>query len=307
MNVFVGLEFDDGEASVAGGGENVDHGAIAGSEGWDLRIDMQTIETRVEDGDVADDQRFDPTLRHGTVNGVGAIAGVAASCDVAEVIVESGLIRLIDGELSGTHAKVKLLGWMEGVARGGQTRTGKLKAVQAEDEFARRNDDRLGVGDNREHLCDGSGEALQGGMLIRRMDETGGDVAGVGGVKRGELLGAFVEFVELPLGQVTIEVSDTLAQHGRSAGWNKQLEAFHDDGGSAMAAAGIEPQNTESQGGIDGCLHFRGIHAKYCEGRIAATDQRPRIDGAEGMLQVHAGGDRVKMETRVFDGEYPLK
>ena len=72
--------------------------------------------------------------------------------------------------------------------------------------------------------------------------------------------------MEFPLGQAAMEVRDALAQHGRRSGWNEELEAFDNDGSGAVSAAGIEPQNTEGQGRIDGGLHFRRVHAEYGEG-----------------------------------------
>src|ERR1017187_1239201 len=130
MNVFVGLELDDGESSVPGGGEHVNHGTIAGSESGDLRIDVQTIEARIEDRYVAKDQRADPAFGDRAVNGVGAIAGVASAGAMAGVIGESLLVGSVDREFGGSDAEVELLSRMEGIASDGEARAGELQAMQ---------------------------------------------------------------------------------------------------------------------------------------------------------------------------------
>src|ERR1039458_1728932 len=71
MNVFVGLELEDGEATVVGAGEHVDHGAIAGGEGGHLRIDEALVEAPVDGADIADDQRFQPALGADTKDRLG--------------------------------------------------------------------------------------------------------------------------------------------------------------------------------------------------------------------------------------------
>src|SRR5271167_307765 len=62
MNVLVGLQLEDGEAAIEGAGEDVDHGAVGGGEGGNLRVDEALVEPLVDGANVADDQRFQPAL-----------------------------------------------------------------------------------------------------------------------------------------------------------------------------------------------------------------------------------------------------
>ena len=62
LEIFVGFEFDDGEASVVGFGEDVDHRAIGGGEGWNLRVDELGTQASVEGSDVIEDERFEPAF-----------------------------------------------------------------------------------------------------------------------------------------------------------------------------------------------------------------------------------------------------
>ena len=62
VNILVGLEFDDGEASLPGDGEHVDHGAIGSRKRRYLGIQTGGIQTFVHCRDVAHDQRFQPAF-----------------------------------------------------------------------------------------------------------------------------------------------------------------------------------------------------------------------------------------------------
>lgn len=44
VEIFRGFEFEDGEASVAGDGEEVEHAAVACLEGWDLGVNVGGVE-----------------------------------------------------------------------------------------------------------------------------------------------------------------------------------------------------------------------------------------------------------------------
>src|SRR5664279_5034146 len=68
MDVLVGLEFEDSETAVEGAGEHVDHGAVGGGEGGNLRVDEALVEAFVDGADVANDRRLQPALGTGTEN-----------------------------------------------------------------------------------------------------------------------------------------------------------------------------------------------------------------------------------------------
>src|SRR5271169_3400341 len=74
MDVLIGLEFEDREATVEGAGKDIDHGAVGGSEGGHLRVDEALVEALVNVTDVADDQRFQPALGAETEDGIAALA-----------------------------------------------------------------------------------------------------------------------------------------------------------------------------------------------------------------------------------------
>ena len=62
VEIFVGFEFEDGEAAGLSNSEEIDHGAIARRKRGHLRVDAISVELRVDDGDVAADDRFEPAL-----------------------------------------------------------------------------------------------------------------------------------------------------------------------------------------------------------------------------------------------------
>ena len=60
--VFGGFEFNDGEAAIRGDGQQVEHAAIGGGEGGDLRVDVRGIELFVEDAEIAVERGLEPAL-----------------------------------------------------------------------------------------------------------------------------------------------------------------------------------------------------------------------------------------------------
>ena len=62
VNIFVGFEFQHCQSSGHGRGQHVEHGAVGGGEGRDLRIKTGRIKALVERRDIFDDQRFQPAF-----------------------------------------------------------------------------------------------------------------------------------------------------------------------------------------------------------------------------------------------------
>jgi hypothetical protein len=74
MDVFVGLEFKDGEASIERAGQDIDHGAIGGGEGGYVGVDEAPVEALVDGADAASDQRFETALRTKAEERIAAVA-----------------------------------------------------------------------------------------------------------------------------------------------------------------------------------------------------------------------------------------
>ena len=66
---------------------------------------------------------------------------------------------------------------------------------------------------------------------------------------------------------------------------NKELKAFHDQLRARLPAK-IQPQNAESEGGVNRTLSFLSIHAQNGEGRLASLHNPPRVNRPERMFQI---------------------
>ncbi|MGC1449430.1 MAG: hypothetical protein WA830_05265 [Candidatus Sulfotelmatobacter sp.] len=73
MDVFVGFQFDAGQAAVMRGGQHVDHGPVGGGECGNLRIEQARIQALVDDADIGHHERFQPAF--GTQAEQGMLAG----------------------------------------------------------------------------------------------------------------------------------------------------------------------------------------------------------------------------------------
>lgn len=62
VNIFISLEFNDREPSVAGQGEDIEHGAIGSGKCRDLRVMMARVKALVECSDITKNQRLEPAL-----------------------------------------------------------------------------------------------------------------------------------------------------------------------------------------------------------------------------------------------------
>ena len=63
VNVFVGFQFHHCQPPGVCSGEHVDHGAVGGGEGRNLRIQARWIESVIDHSDIAHHQRLQPSLR----------------------------------------------------------------------------------------------------------------------------------------------------------------------------------------------------------------------------------------------------
>src|SRR4030088_1549204 len=49
VNILISLEFHDGQPPLNRSGQNIDHGAVRGGEGWHLQIETGRVQTLVHD------------------------------------------------------------------------------------------------------------------------------------------------------------------------------------------------------------------------------------------------------------------
>jgi len=100
VDVFVGLQFEDGEATVEGAGENVDHSAVGRGEGGHLRVPEARIEALVDGADVTGDEGFEPTFGTEAEERIAAVATrIAAGGEASDQIAEAGFVGVVEGVL----------------------------------------------------------------------------------------------------------------------------------------------------------------------------------------------------------------
>ena len=131
------------------------------------------------------------------------------------------------------------------------------------------------------------------------MHQASGHVATVGAIDLLQGVVTLVQFKQAPLGGRTVQVGHALSdERGRSLG-DKQMETLDQELARGGQAAGIKPEDRESESGIDGGLSFRCVDSEHREGRLAFSQNSPGIDRAKRLLQVNAGG-------QAGDGEVPM-
>ena len=129
---------------------------------------------------------------------------------------------------------------------------GKLQSIEAEDDFRGRLDADLGRGHEcRECAQSRRRSARRAAFGIDRPGQPGDDVAAVGDVDRLARLGALVQFVDLPLGGLGVQIGGALAHNLRAPGRQEQLQPFHLRAPGKLLALVVHPENAEGEGGID--------------------------------------------------------
>lgn len=133
VEVFFGLELDDGEAAVGGDGEEVEHAAVGGGEGGDLGVDVGGVEVGIDGLDVAAEEGFEPALGLGAVEGVAFVSGGGAAAEEArDEFAEVGGVVVGERGFVGSGAEGDFERVVEGVAREAGSDTGELQAVEEE-------------------------------------------------------------------------------------------------------------------------------------------------------------------------------
>jgi len=278
VDVFVGFEFDDGQAMIAGGGKHVEHSAVGGGEGWDLRIEGAVIEMLIDRAHVADDQRLKPALGMQAKKLVmtGALRA-ARGAQAADEVIEGGGIAIVEDALFRADAEGNLLAAAEG---------GWFVANAGAGEFQAKDGD-FAFGQASENLTNGIGETVEGRRFIGTAHQAGVNVAAVSEIELGQSVVVLIEFVQVPLGGSEIEVRQTFAGQGRCAGRQEKFEAFEEGAGIGRVAAGIEPEYAEGEGRVDGGLGLLLVDAEHCERGAALANDAAGVDGTEEALEIH--------------------
>src|SRR6266404_6156312 len=79
MDIFVCFQLQNGKASSASAGEDINHRSVAGGKRRDLRVDVRWIQPRVDRSYSFEDQRLQPALRIHAPQRVAAVAIFVAS------------------------------------------------------------------------------------------------------------------------------------------------------------------------------------------------------------------------------------
>ncbi len=222
VDVFVGFEFDDGEAAVAGGGQHVEHGAVGGGECGNLRIELLRLQALVDDADVGDDQGFEPALGAQAKQRVLARAvGMAGVADGGEKLQEEREVGVavltIEHALFSADAENDFLLAAERGRFGAHAGACKLEAAPAEGEFGGREHGDLAVGQNRVDAGYGVGETFERGGFVGGVDQAGGDVAPVAAIDFHQGIVAPVQFKQAPLGGGAVQVGHALSDERGTA------------------------------------------------------------------------------------------
>ena len=141
VEVFVGFEFDDGEAAglrtgSTGDAEEVEHAAVGGGEGGDLGVDVGRVEVGVDGFDVAAEDAFEPALGLHAIEWVAVIAvGGAAFEEAGYEVTEVGFVFGSEGSFVGAGAEGDLLRGVEGVTGEACADAGELEAVEEEGQL----------------------------------------------------------------------------------------------------------------------------------------------------------------------------
>ena len=289
MDILMRLELEHSQPALAGGGQHIDHGAVAGGEGGHLRIHMPRVEAGIKTRQIGDEFRFQPALRLHAPKRVGhAASGMAAVAQQANGGGKVCFVGLGQQRFVLAGAEAELLFLLEAGRVGRAAHAGEGQPMQAESDLggAADVDLELGLGCQCTHAGDGGGEAVNRGRTVRAADQSRGDVAAVGMV---ELFSGFVALIQLEqaiLGGRRIQMREPRADDRRSSLGKKEQYAFDRVLRGILFAAMIEPQQAGGEGGVDGRLLFPGAGSNRYPDTAAFLEKTPRMHRAEAVFQV---------------------
>ena len=143
--------------------------------------------------------------------------------------------------------------------------------------------------------------------IFYRVGQARDDVAGIGDVERSANLGAFVEFVELPLGCLGMKVRRALAHDFRSSRRQKQLQPFHVSSSGKLLPLVIHPENAEGEHCIHRRLRLFGIDAEHGKRRLTGPQHGARVHRAERMFQIGAAAQVLDFHPGILAQQDPLQ
>ena len=145
VKAFGGLELDDGQAAVAGEGEEVEHAAVeAGAcagEGGNLGVDGGGFERGVEGGEVGAKRGLKPALRLGAEErvlcgvGVRPVGSAPPIEEMTDKVAEVGFGGREEKGFGRSGAKADLKLAVEGLSGEGGTDAGELETMEEKGEL----------------------------------------------------------------------------------------------------------------------------------------------------------------------------
>ncbi|PYX89131.1 MAG: hypothetical protein DMG67_15810 [Acidobacteria bacterium] len=240
VDIFIRFQFQHSQASLAGRGQHIDHGAVAGGKCRHLGVHESRIKRRIHGGDVPDDQRLQPALRlHAPESMVVVAVGETGFEKADEELAKEPFAVAVQNGFMGTGAEGDF------VLRSLGFGAGEFQSVQTEGNLAGGDWRQLhfaGILDERKHALDGGLQSLPGDGRIQALYQARGDVATVPAVDELQAVFGFVKLVQLKFGSHVVQAGQALADHGARAGWKEQFQPFHDGATGFFAAAIFQPQ-----------------------------------------------------------------
>ena len=298
LGVFVGFDFEDGKAAVVVDREQVEHAAVAGSEGGDLGVGVVGEQRVVEAVELAPELAFEPALGLHAEEQIAAVAGgVAAGAELGDELAECGFGFGGERGLAGAGADGDLLEAVE-VFSGAQADAGEVEAVEEKGELGGAaetlfDDWARVLGDEGTDLFGGGGETLAGAFGSGCVDEAGGEVAVVGGVAEGEGFFALVQLPELP-GRGIAEPGHAREGEGGGAGGDDESEA-EDGAAGGGCAVQLQPEDAEGEDAVDGGGQLFGVDRDDGPGLLTLDEEAAGVGGAEALLEVHGGAEACRL------------
>jgi hypothetical protein len=262
VKILFRFEFDDGEAACPVEGEQVEHAAVADGDGRNLRTEQIAAQAREQFGEFGAQARFKPALGLHAIERVGVSAvGAAALKKPGKHRCADALVLIGEGCLVGARAKCDLIMAGEGVLRNPVANACELKAVKKQAYFSRRLDVDLNPRpcrrwDKRQNSVDAGGATIPRGLLVKSMNKSRLDIAGIAKIDECELFAAFVQSVKLELCGAVVEPGDSLCGGTPRANGHNHLESSNVAAAIAFLAAMIEPENAEGENAIDDRRRF---------------------------------------------------
>src|SRR5271170_2597858 len=113
------------------------------------------------------------------------------------------------------------------------------------------------------------------------MDELAMEISGVAQVDRFDLLGLFVELVQLPLGDSGIEPWHAGTCGSRGSLRNDDFQALKQPPSAAVRTAVCQPENAQGENPIDGGLRLVRIDGDHAPCRCSSRQHAACVGGAK--------------------------